>query len=160
SRRSNAWSGNTSSACCTHAMATSLKPRACSASTGARCSESYAECRGCAEPASAPSDFPSHFAPASARPSLPRLLAAGSAAAPQCRRKRMFDGSRRTPLCFAVLSLLLGACAGSSEGGTHVRLVSEGAALSEGQELGTAGAGRLRVDALRWTTSEVELVGC
>ncbi len=58
--------------------------------------------------------------------------------------------------------LLVGAigCAGSSEGGTSVRLVSAGAGLSAGQVLSTRDAGWLRVDALYWTTSEVELLPC
>jgi hypothetical protein len=71
------------------------------------------------------------------------------------------------PLCkhgwltlFVVSALDTVGCAGSSEAGTRVQLVSTGAALSEGQMFSPAADQRLRVDALHWTSAEVELVPC
>lgn len=62
-------------------------------------------------------------------------------------------------LVAAGIATGLAACSASSEQGTSVRLVSSGSALS-GQEMSSSAGGRLRVDELLWTVSEIQLREC
>jgi hypothetical protein len=73
--------------------------------------------------------------------------------------KRHPHPDRRTLLLIGVAAGLA-ACSASSEGGTSVRLVSSGEGVVAGQEMSTANGGRLRLDELFWTTSEIELLAC
>lgn len=65
----------------------------------------------------------------------------------------------RSSLFAGVASAGLAACAASSEQGTSVELVSVDSGMHAGQEV-SSGGGRLRVDELAWTVSEIELLAC
>jgi hypothetical protein len=69
------------------------------------------------------------------------------------------NGPRRCCLLGAFASAGLAACSASSEQGTSVELVSAQSGMDAGQEV-SAGSGRLRVDELAWTVSEIELLPC
>jgi hypothetical protein len=65
----------------------------------------------------------------------------------------------RSSLLAGIASAGLAACAASSEHGTSVELVSAPSATDAGQEV-PAGSGRLSIDELAWTVSEIELLAC
>jgi hypothetical protein len=67
--------------------------------------------------------------------------------------------SRRFRALLAFVSAGLVACGASTDEGTSVVLVSAPSGMDAGQEV-RAGAGRLRIDELAWTVSEVELLAC
>jgi hypothetical protein len=64
-----------------------------------------------------------------------------------------------TSLLAGLASAGLAACAASSEQGTRVELVSTASGMDAGQEV-SAGSGRLSIEELAWTVSEIELLGC
>ncbi len=65
----------------------------------------------------------------------------------------------RSRLIAALAGAGLAACAASSEDGTSVALVSGPSGMDVGREV-RAGAGRLLIDELAWTVSEIELLPC
>lgn len=67
--------------------------------------------------------------------------------------------SRRSSALAAIISAGLVACGASTEDGTRVEIVSAQIGVDAGQEV-SAGGGRLRIDELAWTVSEVELLAC
>lgn len=67
--------------------------------------------------------------------------------------------SRHLALAVVLLAQASG-CASSSEPGTRVRFVSAGTALTAGEELDGGENGPVRIDALLWTSAELELVPC
>jgi hypothetical protein len=66
---------------------------------------------------------------------------------------------RLSDLLAGIASAGLAACAASSEQGTSVELVSAESGMNAGQEV-SAGSGRLSLDELAWTVSEIELLAC
>jgi hypothetical protein len=62
-------------------------------------------------------------------------------------------------LLAGIASAGFSACAASSEQGTRVELVSASSGMDAGQEV-SAGSGRLSIDELAWTVSEIELLAC
>lgn len=65
--------------------------------------------------------------------------------------------SLRSSLGLALL-LSASACSHHSEAGVHVELMAERSL--PGGELLTAGSGRLQLEDVRWTSTEIELLGC
>ncbi|MEY4548930.1 MAG: hypothetical protein RL685_5125 [Pseudomonadota bacterium] len=68
-------------------------------------------------------------------------------------------GTARFPGALALaFALLPCACSSHSSSGVHVELMSERSVVA-GEDL-AAGTGLLRVEELRWTSTEIELLGC